>query len=652
MTARTLAQAAHQRFSALVLELDADYCNNTFGSAPCTATGTQCYNTFGTCKDRANYAKGTKTFRFCSRGMAIPPGETLRPYILSHAFTPTEIPLCGGLAARSQTTLTMADETCSDIEADKYAAIRSLPATGTFWTRFIARNYNIQGRFARVRKGYVTSPWDWTVFQNELYVIEAITGPDSEGNVQVVLADATKTLDKAMLPEASDGKLQQDLKAIENSGIAQAGGAATITLAAAASAVDSYYNGMEVYVTENTGAGQRRVISGYVGATRVATVSAAWSVVPNSTSVYQIGALGINVGTGKGAQYDDPVATGLPQFVRIGDEVVRYTAIAGDVLSWADTTSRAQFGTIAEDHKQGDGVQLCFAPVNKSVTDVIHRLANAAGLADAYLDLAGLATEDSNWLGAGAAITACIHTPEKASGLLDELLAATNLNAWWDAAGQILRFKADMPQNAASVITITPEETIGKSMQVTPLDGLRITRSFMSFAPFSATENMGEAKNFGITNGYIDASAESANEYNAVTGEHKFSRWMGAANSTFVSSTVGRRVNRLRDAPFKLSFALDPRNEVHVGDLIDVTSRKKANASGAPALTRMRVIKYLDDRNIEIEAISTTFARRYGFIAPNGYPDYASASEAQRNYAFIAAANGLMSDGSSAYFIS
>jgi hypothetical protein len=409
---------------------------------------------------------------------------------------------------------------------------------------------------------------------------------------------------------------------------------------------------MEVYITQNTSAGERRTVTAYVGATYTAMLGVAWDVVPDTTSVYEVSALSINVGSGNGVQYADPVATGLPQFIALGNEVIQYTAIAGDVLSWADASDRAQFGTVREDHSAGDGVQLCFAPIGQSATNVIHRLCNAGGVADTYIDLAGLAVEDTNWLGVAATITACLYKPEKASALLNELLGDLNLCAWWDAVAQQIKFKADMPQLASSVIAITPSETISQSMQVTPQDALRITRTFKSFAPYSATGNMTQANNFSAIDGYIDGNAESANEYNGVIGEQKYSRWLGAANALFVSSFVARRVSRLRDAPFKMAWSLDPRNEVHLGDLIDVSSRKKTDASGAPLVTRMRVTKYMDNSNIDIEAISTNFARRYAFIAPNGYPDYAAATLAQRNYAFIAGNTELMSDGSSAYLIS
>ena len=78
--------------------------------------------------------------------------------------------------------------------------------------------------------------------------------------------------------------------AAAHAGTAQAGAASTITLAAGASASDEAYRGMRIKTTGGTGNGQSRVISTYTGATKVATVSEAWTVVPDVTTTYSIDA--------------------------------------------------------------------------------------------------------------------------------------------------------------------------------------------------------------------------------------------------------------------------------------------------------------------------------------------------------------------------
>jgi hypothetical protein len=72
------------------------------------------------------------------------------------------------------------------------------------------------------------------------------------------------------------------------SGTAQAGGAGSITLDAGASAVDGYYVGYWVYTTGGTGSGQCRAITGYTGATKVATINIGWSVTPDNTTTFAI----------------------------------------------------------------------------------------------------------------------------------------------------------------------------------------------------------------------------------------------------------------------------------------------------------------------------------------------------------------------------
>lgn len=78
--------------------------------------------------------------------------------------------------------------------------------------------------------------------------------------------------------------------AAAQAGTAQAGGASTITLAVGASAVDDAYKNLTIRTTGGTGSGQSRVISGYVGATKVATVREAWTTPPDATTTYSIDA--------------------------------------------------------------------------------------------------------------------------------------------------------------------------------------------------------------------------------------------------------------------------------------------------------------------------------------------------------------------------
>ena len=81
---------------------------------------------------------------------------------------------------------------------------------------------------------------------------------------------------------------------ISNQGIAQAGAASNIQLAATASAIDDFYVGSIVYISSGLGAGQSRIITLYDGGTQWTLVYPAWAIgaVPDNTSVYKVMPIG------------------------------------------------------------------------------------------------------------------------------------------------------------------------------------------------------------------------------------------------------------------------------------------------------------------------------------------------------------------------
>jgi len=75
---------------------------------------------------------------------------------------------------------------------------------------------------------------------------------------------------------------------VSHQGTAQAGDLTSIQLAVTASAVNDYYNGSIIAIVSGLGAGQARLINGYVGLTTTVTVTPDWVTAPNNTSVYKI----------------------------------------------------------------------------------------------------------------------------------------------------------------------------------------------------------------------------------------------------------------------------------------------------------------------------------------------------------------------------
>ena len=120
---------------------------------------------------------------------------------------------------------------------------------------------------------------------------------DSGGTLDLVITSDFAALATGVTAVGNTGDMSQaNFVSLEllasgapiDSGTATAGAGSTITLAATAVATNDYYLGMYVNITGGTGANQARRITGYVGATLVATVDSAWGTNPDNTSTYTI----------------------------------------------------------------------------------------------------------------------------------------------------------------------------------------------------------------------------------------------------------------------------------------------------------------------------------------------------------------------------
>ena len=151
---------------------------------------------------------------------------------------------------------------------------------------------------------------------------------------------------------------------IIRTGTAQAGAATTITLDSNASAIDDYYVGCYVNITNDTPAnarGQARVITDYVGSTKVATV-ATYGTNPSSSSTFEI------------------LAT--PDWIQRLSDV---NAISGVAVS----TSTAQLGVNVV-NVGGSAVSQSGGLLNANVTQISSD-ATAADNAEAFFDGTGYA---------------------------------------------------------------------------------------------------------------------------------------------------------------------------------------------------------------------------------------------------------------------
>lgn len=206
-----------------IIEIDQPLCSLSYGASPCTAaigvTGDRkCFNTSKTCQDKPNYSPETLTLRFCRSQDKLPGDVFVIPSVTSASTAPTEINVVGGskskgpLGVRANLKVTFQDHPYSDNLVDKYRTERDYIATdrGTFWNKWLARNPYYSNYRVRVKDGYVGQPL--ADMQTRTYLIDSISGPDSNGKVTLSAKDVLKLADndRAQAPAASPGELIVD----------------------------------------------------------------------------------------------------------------------------------------------------------------------------------------------------------------------------------------------------------------------------------------------------------------------------------------------------------------------------------------------------------------------------------------------------------
>lgn len=165
-----------------------------------------------------------------------------------------------------------------------FANITTLPvALGNTWTFAVSAT---EAQAARIVISVVDSATkaveDQQINISTFGNASALLAPDFSDGVRLGLT---------ALPNAAANATGGLGAGVVRGGTAQAGAAGTITLDASASATDDFYNGCLVFIVSGTGAGQSRIISDYVGSTKVATVGSNWATNPDATSVFAIFAL-------------------------------------------------------------------------------------------------------------------------------------------------------------------------------------------------------------------------------------------------------------------------------------------------------------------------------------------------------------------------
>lgn len=258
-------------------------------------------------------------------------------------------------------------------------------------------------KVATMAASWITQPDNTSVY----VIAPGGTIPGASAPTAGEVADAV--WDEARADHVTSGTFGETAQPIRVA-TAQAGAASTITLDASASATNDLYRYNIIKIRGGTGAGQSRQISAYVGASKVATVSLAWTVVPDNTSVFEIVELGVDAATVAS------IADGVWDEARAGHVSA---GTFGEYVN-ADTV-RISNNTAAADNAQAFFDGTGYAGTN-NVIPTVTAVTTVNGLAANTVTASALAADAVTEIQSGLATASALSTTD---GKVDSILADT-----------------------------------------------------------------------------------------------------------------------------------------------------------------------------------------------------------------------------------
>lgn len=202
-------------------------------------------------------------------------GASINPTVAEYELYEDSIAAHTGLAQAGATNTVTLASTASAIDntyKNQFADI--LQGTGAGQSRFVRSSVG-STKVATVFPNWVTPPDTTSLVRVRHFGLDAT---DADALIDLIFDELLST---HVVPGSLGARL-----AMPNAGTAQAGGAATLTLAAAAPSNDEVLKDVLIFIIAGTAAGCSNVIASYNGTSKVATMRDNWPVTPNNTSVY------------------------------------------------------------------------------------------------------------------------------------------------------------------------------------------------------------------------------------------------------------------------------------------------------------------------------------------------------------------------------
>jgi len=654
-----------------LVKITLDQCQETFGTAPCTATGTPCYYSRPTCKDAPNYNKGTYTWQF-TLAEASEVYEDALAFLKDVEQYETRIDPNKALTLVGKYKIKMSDSaplqwSCPGKSLNTTEHNRE--SAGTFWLNLKARNPNYRGRPVEVLVGLAS----WSLASYRTYFKGILTNIEITGDGEVVI----EAKDRLKLTDRKVPRRQGDSNVLTST----YSGGATMDVTDGTEFMDPDDHGGECVVCLESGGNKTYVtytgLSGdqLTGCTTAAfgsdsashnsgtkvknvlviadstdTAATSWSdcgrmpacwcflrllcdftgIDPDDTAVVDYSVTldgGIGVGDSVLTLSD---ATGFPYrgIVKIGAEWLYYGSLDGNDLAGL---RRGLFGSSAAAHSDGDPVYI-----------------------SQFSDEAG------RWL----ATNLYKYRAEKETALKDilqKLRLATGVGHLWVGEDSLVHFKAAPGLTGLdSPLDLTDAANLATGTPPSHDDGEEERRTLVRVG-YSPTEvDASEDESSWSFLVHWNPTLEAADYLNETFRETIYNPWIWDEESAILCATY--RLLRRQHGFKTLTFSLDLKDamQIEMGDFVKITTAVVVGTDGSERSSVVYEVlkkKRKGDSLYEFEVWDVTGgidAARYAVIAPSSVShDYDSATAAEKEaYGWISDGNGQVgADDEDGYLI-
>lgn len=214
--------------------------------------------------------------------------------------------------------------------------------------------------------------------------------------------------------------------------------------------------------------------------------------------------------------------------------------------------TRAQLGTEAQAHEDGDRVQLCLRYVAQDPADILSDLLQTYALVSAdYVPLTAWQDETDSFY--GSLLTATIAEPTSVNQLIAEILDIIAAAMWWDDRGQQIRFQV-LRQIATDAARYSADNRMQDTLEISEQPTKRISQLWTYFAQINPLLNLDQLENYRSIAKTVDTDAEEDYEVPAIV--KRYTRWIPEGGLSVASASNDRKIARFRDPPRKFAFDL------------------------------------------------------------------------------------------------